>query len=363
VLTVENYDGSSVAPEYAGGLVKLKVSGQTTLGDGSTVTRKLQASAQKAPLFVNAIASLAASGGTDGANQVREGISFADWASVDSFDSASDPTASLPGFSAVVSSASSIGLTNATIQGYVTVSATQNGDPHISYASGVHIAGPNTSMSAAIDPSRVSTSPYQPVFSIKNPTVGDTIPSNGALGNPSATEPAVYLVSGDLDLSDHTLTVNGPVALVISGNLKIEGSGQIIITQTADENGVVIGAGSLQVFLIGSNSELSIGGGGIKNNTKSPKAVAIFDEAVSPFNDSVIDTTEDFYGVVYAPKSTINVDSKSDIFSFCGSIVAKNVNISGTPSFHYDLDLRRVTTKFSGIETPFVVSGWQETSP
>src|SRR5882672_2670003 len=72
VVTIENYDGTSVAPAYAGGLRKLKVTGQTNLTDGSTITRQLQTSAQQAPLFVNAIASLAPNG-SDGGNQVRYG--------------------------------------------------------------------------------------------------------------------------------------------------------------------------------------------------------------------------------------------------------------------------------------------------
>lgn len=402
-LTVENYDGSSSLPEYSPELIKLKVVGQTVLADGTTVTRKLQASAQKAPLFVNVAAAVAAANDSSSGNG-RNGVTFLAGGTVDSFDtvktgpygdldgdgipnildddmdgdgipnSADDdidgdgipndfddnPYGTTSGFSAVVSSTTSVTLTNATINGYVSTAANSSGDARISYSAGARVAGPMTSMSTSIDPSRISTSPYQPVFDIKIPTgTGATLST--VIGNPTATAPTVYFM-GDYPYTYSTLTVNGPVILVVSGNFKIDGNGQILVTTTFDgTTGAIVGNGSIQIILTGATSELSVGGHGIQNQTKRPKNVAILDAATSPYNAPEIISTEPLYGVVFAPNSEITVGP--DVTSFYGSLIGKSVTISGSPSLHYDVDLRRITTKFSGLETPYAISAWQEIAP
>lgn len=404
-LTIENYDGSSGLSGYAQGLRKLKVVGQTLLADGSTVTRTIQASAQKAPMFVNAVASISSGSALDGNNNGRTGVSFTSAGTVDSFDSAragpygdldgdgianiddpdmdGDGTANavdddedgdgLPnewdtipygdtaGFSGVVASATSVTLTNARISGYVTAAPNQNGDARLSYSSNARVAGPTTSMSTSIDATRISTSPYQPVFEIKAPTASTPLPAGTtSIGDPTASGPALYFATDVLLTGSEVLTVNGPVILVISGYLKIQQNAKIQVTTTLDEFGAVIGTGSIQILLTGSTSELSIGGKGIENKTKRPKNVAVFDAATSAYNPPEIATSEEFHGVVYAPNSELTVSSDLQLY---GSLVAKHVTISGSPSIHYDVDLRRVTTQFSGLETPYVISSWQETTP
>jgi hypothetical protein len=402
-MVVENYDGLSSAPEYNDKLRKLTVTGSTFLADGTVVTRKLQAAAQPAPLFVNAIASTSTSGGT--------GISFANSAVVDSYDSRSGPYniesgpygdidadgilnkddddmdgdgilnatdddadgdgvpnisdsdlyGSGAGFSAVVSSETSISLMNAEINGYVTVPTDQNGNPRLSYTSGVRLAGPTTSMSTSVDSTRISSNPYQPAFELKT-TIPEAVtelsltPTTTTIGNPSSTNVAYYH-AGDLMLQgSQVLIIAGPVVIAVSGNFTIQETAKIVIDSTPAGNG------SLQVFLTSPGSELLIGGNGIENKTKRPRNVGIFDAASAPKNNPQISTTADFHGAVYVPNSDLALVVSSNL-NIYGSLIGKNVNVTGAPNIHYDVDLRRVTKFSDGIETPFVISAWQEIIP
>ncbi|MEO6567684.1 MAG: hypothetical protein ABIO94_02890, partial [Opitutaceae bacterium] len=90
--------------------------------------------------------------------------------------------------------------------------------------------------------------------------------------------------------------------------------------------------------------------------------VAVFYAGTNPEINPEISTTADFCGVVYAPNCKLDFIVSSNL-DFTGSIVAKTVTFSGTPAIHYDLDLRKPTTKFSCLETPFSVSSWQEVLP
>jgi hypothetical protein len=70
----------------------------------------------------------------------------------------------------------------------------------------------------------------------------------------------------------------------------------------------------------------------------------------------VIGTTNDiygFYGTIYAPTSPLIVNGDPRIY---GAFVGQSVTFNGTPTIHYDLDLRRAT--FSVVNTPYDVSQW-----
>lgn len=341
-LTIENYDGA-VSP----GTRTLKITGITTLADGSQVVRKLQTTAQRGPLFVNAVAAIGTSTQSDG--PAATGVSFTNAGTVESFNSDPNSGTSPNIFAAVISSGSRVTLTNARVKGYV---AATNGSP--TYSSQGRLSGPNSPASSLIDQTRVSTSPYQPIFDLKVPTgvMESTFPVGPAsttIGTPGVT---TYYFPADVVLSGSTvLTIDGPVVIVVPGDFKIQDSAQIVVTNN----------GSLQVILSGLAGELLIGGNGIKNNTLRPKNVAIFSGTTSPTEAPTLSTTVDFYGVIYAPYANRDFTVSSDL-NFYGSIVAKNVRISGSPNIRYDVDLRTTTT-FSGIDTPFVVSAWQEVAP
>lgn len=370
-ITIENYDGyvDATNTPATNGPRTITVAGVTTLADGSKITRRLLASTQVAPLFVNAVASVNPDSSSQNSSSYG-GVQLVSGGTVDSFDSnpviPSGETAEqqlererLARYAAVISSATNVMLVSTHIAGYVAAGADSSGAPRISYGSNAKLAGPSTPSSAEIDPSRLSSSPYQPVFDIVAPN--DVYVHTGSfpglpltagastIGTPGET--TYYFPGSDIALSNSVpLVVAGPVVIVTSGNFTITSEGQIIVE---------VGA-SLEIVMTGSGRKLLLGGQGILNQTELAKNVGIF--ASQPLQEAEISTEQEFYGVIYAPNSDLIVSSDSD-FHFYGSIVGKNVLVYGSPNIHYDLDLRRRTTSFSSIDTPFTVSSWQEISP
>lgn len=335
VITVASYDGSA-------GPRTVTVAGRTTAADGTQQVRTVTAGAAPAPLFVNAAA------GTTG----RVRFTAAGTSSViDSYDSSLGLyTAQSPGFSAILSSGSkstsaTVQLTQAQVKGYV---ATLGTGP--SYGNNARLLGPSTPAGTKIDTSRISTSPYQPIFDIRPVTGTGTVLANPplnsttTLGTPGASTPDLYYSSG-LDLRGTTrIVIDGPVVLDVNGSFYIGAyGGTPAIEITAN--------GSLEVVVSG---DIAIYGGGINNLTRAPERVAILGTATISAPD--MNTTVPFFGVIYLPGSDFRVYSNNAIH---GAIVARNLTFSGSaPVLHYDLALR--TKVFRQIETPFAISDWRE---
>ncbi len=327
-LRVTSYDGSA-------GTRTVTVTGTATQIDGSTIKRTLTSSSSRAPLFVNAIAA------TTG--RVRFKVA----GTADSYDSSLGTYASqTPGYSAIVASGSTstssatVQLTNAQIKGYVSTVSTGP-----SYSTSGKLVGPTTPGTTKIDTARISTSPYQPLFDEVTPTgAGTPLPSgNATIGTPGATSPSIYYTT-DLTLNgSQTLTIDGPVVIVVSGDLSITSSAKIRITTT----------GSLRMHLSG---DMTINGNGIQNDTLLPKNLVLI-STTNPYDTYGMDTNTTFYGVIYTPVSSITVNKSQTIY---GAIVAKAVTFNASPVLHYDLDLRR--TVFSGLDTPYAIADWRETT-
>ncbi len=332
-VTIASYNGTA-------GTRSVTVVGTTTTADGQRISRTLTSSSVPAALAVNAVA---ATNGT---------ISFSSGGTVDSYDSAIGKYSSqTPGYSAILASALSstsatVQLTNAQVKGYA--ATLYSAGP--SYSTSAKLIGPTTPDTTRIDASRISTSPYQPVFTIKtvtgtgstlsNPTAG----SSTTLGSPTDTSPAIYYSTG-LNLTSTTkITINGPVRIVVSGSFYIGlngGTPSIELTTN----------GTLEVF---AASDIAIYGNGIKNPSEDPKRVIIYGTNTLTAPD--INTTVPFHGVIYTPNGQFNVLGNSAIY---GALVAKKVVFSGSaPAVHYDVNLRRVV--FDGVETPYSISDWRD---
>jgi hypothetical protein len=333
-LRVTSYNGTA-------GTRTVNVTGTTTNPSGETVSRTLTSTSAKAPLFLNAIA---ATNGT---------VTFASGGTVDSYDSSLGAyTAQTPGYSAVVasqaasSSSATVQLTNAQIKGYA--ASLYSGGP--SYSTSAKIVGPSTPTTTRIDTSRISSSPHQPVFTIKTITGSGTTlanPSAGStttIGSPADTTPAIYYSSG-LDLRSTTkIIVNGPVRLVVSGSFYVGLNGG---TPSIEVNN----SGTLEVF---AAADIAIYGNGINNSSKDPQRVIVYSNNTLTAPD--MNTTVPFYGVIYTPNGTFNVLGNSTVY---GAIVAKKVAFTGSaPVVHYDLNLRQAV--FDGVETPYAISDWRE---
>jgi sugar lactone lactonase YvrE len=93
---------------------------------------------------------------------------------------------------------------------------------------------------------------------------------------------------------------------------------------------------------------------GINNLTRRPRKLAIFCSSNS--SSPGLTTTNDlygFYGTVYAPNSPLVVNGDPRIY---GALVGQSVTFNGTPTIHYDLDLRKAA--FSVVNTPYDVWQW-----
>lgn len=343
-LRVTNYTDTT-------GTRNVTVTGTTTQADGTVLSsRTVTAASAPAPLFVNALS------GTTG------NVTFSSAGTVDSYDSSQGvytapvqtPTyayAATVASSATVSTtspAATVQLVNAQIKGYV--ASLYSGGP--SYSSSAKVVGPTTPVTTKIDTSRISTSPYQPVFTIKTiPGTGTSLDSllglgTTTIGSASDTSPRLYRSNG-LNLTGATkVVVAGPVQLVVSGNFYIGLNG-------GSPSFEIASTGSLEVFVA---SDIAIYGGGINNLTQNPAKLAIYSNNTLTPPD--MNTTTDFYGVIYTPTGDFKVWSNNAIY---GAIIARKVVFSGTsPVIHYDLNLR--ATVFSGIDTPYAISDWRETT-
>jgi hypothetical protein len=318
----------------------ITATGTTRQTDGSTLNRTLTATSSPAPLFVNAVAGVA--------GRVR----FRTAGSADSYDSSLGTYASqTPTFSAViaslytVSTSATVQLTNAQIKGYVTTLVT--GPSYNTGSSGAKLIGPTTPVATRIDTARITTSPYQPLFEEVDPVGGTTLTSLPArLGTLGATTEEVFRITdATLNGASAVLDVDGPVVLVVSGNLSITNSAKIRIN---------LPDGSLRIHVTG---DLTINGNGIQNDTYLPRRLFIV--SWQSYDSYGMDTTTPFYGVIYTPDSSFTVAQSQTIY---GAIVAKAVTFALTksPVFHYDVSLRN--TVLPGVKTPYAVSDLRETT-
>lgn len=336
-LTVTNYNVTT-------GTRTVSVAATATLANGTTIRRSLSGTAARAPLFVNAVAAT-----TGSVKFTTAGTSSI----IDSYDSLLGPyTSQTPTYSAILSAgatttaAATVQLTNAQVKGYV---ATLSTGP--SYSTSAKVIGPTTASTIKIDTTRLSTSPYQPIFGI-NTVSGGTILGNPALdstttiGTPGATTPSVYTSTG-IDMRGNTkIIVDGPVRLVVSGAFYLGlygGSPQVEVTND----------GTLELFLSG---DFAIYGNGMRNRSKLPQRMVIYGTNTLTVPD--MNTNERFYGVIYTPNGDFKVLSNNEVN---GAIVARNVTFThSAPEVHYDLNLR--STVFSGVDTPYAISDWRETT-
>jgi hypothetical protein len=326
-LTITSYNGTA-------GTRTVTATATTQNVAGITVTRTLTATSNSAALLVNAVAA------TTGV------IRFASGGTVNSYDSRigsySDGTA---GYSAILSSgststsASTVQLTNAQVKGYV---ATLSTGP--SYSTSARLYGPATPVTTKIDTDRQSTSPYQPIFDELAPSGAGTTLANASstIGTPGATSSSIYYTSGLTLNGNQIITVSGPVAIAVTGNLSISNNAKILVAA----------GGSLELHVTGT---ISIGGNGIENATELPKNVVLISSS-SP-DTAAMSTTTPFHGIIYTPNTSFTITESQTIY---GAMVVKSATFSGSPVFHYDIALR--DNVVPGVTTPYAVSDWRETT-
>lgn len=321
--------------------------GTISIAGNAPIKTQLRATLAPEPLFPNAA----------GANSST--LNITGGGTVDSYDSATDANAASPGFSAVLasnySSGTAITISSTTVNGHLAAPSSSSSPFTPLYASGGTIKGAASPTTPNIDLTRVSRSPYIPVFDIQTPiqqtSLPTTLPTTLNLGSPGAATPSVYYYSTNLSIdAGETININGPVILKINGYLRCNG-GTLNINTT----------GSLVTYF---TSYLRVYGssGGFKNRTKDPsKLVLLGNASTNLANYLILPTTipTEFYGVIYMPATTatLGLDIRTGNRLF-GAISAREITFSSEATLHYDTSLRYAT--IPGVAQPYAITEWRE---
>lgn len=372
-VSVTNYAGTNTTTSV------VTSAGTATLADGSTITRTLQATLKKGEAFTNAIAATA----TSGTVQLLTGGQ-----TIDSYSSAVEaaktptpfPATPTTDYSAVVSGYSVSMSNSATINGYITTPP-NSGNVNLTNTSTSKLKGPSTSATLNIDTTRMSTSAYQSVFDVPNPTVS-TVYSQPADATALAAAKVTYGNSAVFALaepgaSDVSLGESGSTTwyratlgatsgwssyyyLHNAGKLIIDGTSVVIIVpgyfyiETAGSI-VVKNGGTLRLLIQGG---ISIYYAGIDNQTKRPKNVSIIGTGTSTAGYTLwVWSYTKLYATIYAPRHAVRIWGYSAASEFFGSIVGNSVIIDPYSStalkIHYDKDLS--SEILPDVSTPYTI--------
>lgn|GEM_PF-1170382 len=336
--------------------------GVSQMPDGIPIDKQLVATVKPAALFSNAA-------GSTGLSDSSYDVSFTNTpgGTVDSYDSSSshnlgnytpyyppgdplydpfyDPLLhpeNVNRSDLAIISAAHLHINKAVILGYATTANSTDNGPSIDTSGSVtSLTSSGATSATRIDYSRISNNANQYAFDIVAPTTASSsgLPDGGTLHPTDAGlfPSGYYSTTGNwVQPPASILTITGPAIIFASSDFDIEGS--IIIAPTSP--------GPVQIYVGG---KLTIAGNGIDNQTKQPRKLAIFCTGTQ----GTINTNTPFYGAVYAPNSPLVVNSDLTVY---GALVGQSVTFTGTPTIHYDLDLRNAS--FGVVNTPYDVSQW-----
>ena len=372
-ISIDNYniDQGTITPLSYTQPLKITVDGISLMPGGIKIDKQLVAQVKPAALFSNAVGAVDLT--------LNPSVDFSSSSSgtvVDSYDSAptapnngiytpypyADPSIVNRSHLAIISGAR-LNIRNAVILGYATTANSSSTLPSFDTSGTVTSLTPtgDTSTFPPIDYSRISNNANQYAFDIKQDSdlpgnyAGDDSAINLAIigdypiGTPSTTVPKRYVVSSLFLANSDKLTIAGPVIIKVAGDLTIQDSAKIVISDNATPTNYT-DDGSLQIVVDGN---INIGGRGVDNKPARPRNFVIFCTSISSTPGQLISTATDFYGAVYAPNSPLVVNGNPTVY---GALVGQSVTFNGTPTIHYDLDLRKAT--FSVVNTPYDVAQW-----
>jgi len=276
---------------------------------------------------------------------------------IDAYDSLVGPwhatTNRLDQATVATTSTSNAGLAvnNADIYGYV---ATGGGLPVVGPAGSV--LGATSPSSPKLDPSRLrtdfsynipdSTAPAGAPIVLADITTTLTLPRVG--DTPDANGRYLYQ-TGQIDFNNKTLTIAGPVDLVVISDISIGGgSGSITLGATSElrlyAGGNVSLSGDGAVNPTGVSSRLQLYG------TRTQAATA----TLGPQQFS-LGGNAGFAGLIYAPNADVSLHGGGSSGLFDGALVARNVTLNGNYAFHYDIRNSSLPS-----ERYFRPTGWLE---
>ncbi len=313
--------------------------GRVLLPGQSPVIKQLRVAAQRRTTWANAIVAK----GTVTFNGSRVGI--------DAYDSSVGPwnatTNRLDRATVATNHTSNGGLSinNADVFGAV---ATGGGQPVVGPTGSVLGSTSPPSLTNNIDPSRVRTDFSYNIPDAVAPTgmaaalgaVGTalTLPRAGDTPGPDGR----YLYSAtEINLNNTTLTIDGPVDLVVSGNVSIGGG----------SGSLVINSGSTPELALYVAGNLSISGNGAVNSTSSPPRMTLYGTRTQAQTATLGAQQFDlrgnaaYSGLVYAPNADIQLRGGGSSGRFDGAVIGASVTFNGNYDFHYDIQLGNLASE------------------
>lgn len=315
-VRVDNWTANTTA------VVTVISAGQVTSPQAAAVNRQLVVKVAKRP---NQGAGLLAKGS----------IVFNGNIEIDSYDSSlgiPDPTANrsdqvIVGTTSATATVSVGG--NAKVYGFV---ATGGAQPTV--GTNGRIYGATTGAGVKIDPTRVRTdfvenipnptAPTGTAISLGAITGGESLPRAG--DTPQANGRYLYTDSGGgLQLTgSSTLTINGPVDLILTADMQMNSTGKIRLVSSGGSEP------SMNLYAYGG---VQFGGDGLENTTNIPAKAHVYAMGTQ---DVQLNSNADFTGVIYAPNAKIQSNGNGNIN---GAIVGKAVDFNGNAKLHYDVQL------------------------
>ncbi len=234
----------------------------------------------------------------------------------------------------------------ASIYGYVSTGATA---PVV--GSGGRIYGATTPAGTAVDPTRIRRDFTANLPSVTAPT-GTSITLSAISGSltlprvgdlPNASGRYVYTTSSLGISGASSVSITGPVDLIVTGNVSTSGNASVAIAGLT---------ASLNLYTPGS---ISIGGNGLTNGTNVPSKATIWGTAPTGTTQTVsIAGNGSFIGTLYAPNAAISITGNG---ATSGALIGKTITMGGNGLFHYDT---RLATTSSPLDVTYAVNSWSE---
>lgn len=273
-------------------------------------------------------------------------------------------------------STNSVWVKNADVWGYVSNNSGSDTHPPEEFVGTTgSILGEDSPVGSNVDPARTSTtfsasfkevdlpqtnaSPVLGNLGNINGNVTLPLPTDLALGpnGKTGTEWENYYVYDASKINigaNEKLVIEGKVALRLSSTVDVGGgNGEIKI----------LGPGYLSIY---TAADINIGGQGITNGVDvdspadgvqvdelgQPKKLQIYGTKTSGIQNITVAGNGLWSGVIYAPFGDVKITGNGAI---CGSVVAKDITLSGNAQFHYDESLAGL-----GGTSPFRIAKWKE---
>ena len=125
---------------------------------------------------------------------------------------------------------------------------------------------------------------------------------------------------------------------------------------TVQGNATLMASGEVTVYLTGRLTAQGNSTIGVSTNPKS-LAFLMTSTAQATLEEGTITGSTLFYGAIYGPDATINIQGNAEVF---GSIIAETVNVTGDAQIHYD-EAMTDRTDVSNLYKTALIS-WRETA-